>query len=62
MAVFTYFREKQMKLAKELLIKNDCKIHEVSRLVGYENVIKFTNAFKNVNGVLPSQLNITKKI
>lgn len=59
MGIFTYFRQKQMKLAKELLMKNDCKIHEVSRLVGYENVSKFTNAFKTVNGVLPSQIDIT---
>lgn len=53
-SVYQYYQQKQMELAKELLVKNNYIIKEVAHKLGYENAGKFTAAFKKHQGVLPS--------
>ncbi|MBO9203396.1 MULTISPECIES: helix-turn-helix domain-containing protein [Niastella] len=54
--VYQYFQEKQMELAKELLMENQLLIKEISWKFGYESTSKFSAAFKKHHGVLPSEL------
>lgn len=54
--IYRYFQEKQMELAKELIIENKFLIKEISYKFGYENTSKFTAVFKKQHGILPSEL------
>lgn len=54
--VFQYFQEKQMHLAKELLKEGQFLVKEISFKVGYENISKFSTAFKKHHGMLPSEI------
>lgn len=49
-----YMKDYRIKCAKELLQQNTHSISEIACEVGYENQSKFTEAFKDVTGVLPS--------
>lgn len=51
-----YFQQKQMYLAKNILMKDKIQIQELAGLMGYENASKFSSAFKKHNHVLPSKL------
>lgn len=53
--IATYMKEYRIKKAMELLMKTDSSIAEIADSVGYENQSKFTQAFKSVTGVLPSE-------
>ena len=53
--IATYMKEYRIKKGMELLIKTNCSIAEIAECVGYENQSKFTQAFKSVTGVLPSE-------
>jgi AraC-like DNA-binding protein len=56
-SVFQYFRNKQMQQAKEVLDRSpDLKIQDLASMFGYENMTKFSNAFKGLHGVFPSNL------
>ena len=55
-SIFQYFREKQMQLACQLLKTNNYSIAEVGSKLGYDNASKFAAAFKEVMGILPSEL------
>lgn len=51
--VARYMKEYRIKNAKELLMHTDDSIAQIAQMVGYENQSKFTQAFKDVLGVLP---------
>ncbi|MBS1645986.1 MAG: helix-turn-helix transcriptional regulator [Bacteroidetes bacterium] len=54
--VFQYFQQKQMQLAKELLSQDsNLYVKEIAHKLGYENVGKFSAAFKKHYGFLPSK-------
>lgn len=53
--IATYMKEYRIKKGMELLMKTNCSIAEIAGCVGYENQSKFTQAFKNVTGILPSE-------
>lgn len=53
--IATYMKEYRIKKGMELLMKTNCSIAEISERVGYESQSKFTQAFKNITGVLPSE-------
>lgn len=58
-SVFKYYRMQKMKLAQEMLLQNpDIKIKDLSTQFGYENAAKFTAAFKEELGILPSEVKI----
>jgi AraC-like DNA-binding protein len=54
--IFQYFQEKQMLLAKKILLENNLKIKDLANSFGYENSSKFSNAFLKQTGTLPSEL------
>lgn len=55
-SAFQYYRQKQMEKAKEMLEQDNVSIKTVASLFGYENASKFSAAFKNHHGSLPSEL------
>jgi AraC-like DNA-binding protein len=57
MTLFKFFQEKQMVLAKEMLSNDSLLIKNISHTLGYENVSKFSTAFKKHHGHLPSERN-----
>lgn len=59
MGVFTYFRQKQLFMAKELLQSGNYRVKEVAHLFGYENTSKFSKAFYQIHGELPSKIVFT---
>lgn len=50
-----YLTERRIKKAKELLKHTDLKIYEVSAAVGYKDSFYFSNCFKKVAGMSPSE-------
>ncbi len=53
MPIAAYMKEYRIKKAMELLSKSKNSIAEISQKVGYENQSKFTQAFKDITGILP---------
>ena len=53
--IFAYSRMNKMKKAKELLEDNKLSILEISLAVGYSNGGKFSKAFKETFGMLPTE-------
>lgn len=51
--IATCMKEYRINRAKELLLRSDMRISDISVEVGYENPSKFTQAFKRVVGMLP---------
>ena len=56
MPMYQYYQCKKMGYAKELLLKNNTLIKDVAYYVGYENISKFSTAFKKHHGCLPSDI------
>ena len=50
-----YLTERRIKKAKELLKHTDLKIYEISNSVGYHDSFYFSNCFKKITGVSPSE-------
>lgn len=53
--IAAYMKEYRIKQAKDLLAHSNRSIAEIACDVGYENQSKFTQAFKNVTGMLPKE-------
>lgn len=51
--VAAYMKEYRIKRAMELLTTTDAPISEIAEAVGYSSASKFTEAFKDVTGMLP---------
>lgn len=54
--VFQFFRKKQLESAKIILSRKELNIKQIALLFGYSNPSKFTNAFKDQYGFLPSEI------
>mgnify|MGYP001942453495 CR=1 FL=1 len=52
---YKHYLNYRMQRAKELLLTGRYTISEVSYMLGYENLTKFSKAFKKCLGMLPSQ-------
>lgn len=50
-----YLTERRIKKAKELLKHTDLKIYEISNAVGYKDSFYFSNCFKKMTGMSPSE-------
>ena len=50
-----YMKERRIVSAKEMLARSDMTIAEIAEDVGYRNQSKFTQAFKDVTGMLPKE-------
>jgi AraC-like DNA-binding protein len=55
-SIFQFYRDNQLNLAHAIIDKNVLKIKHLSSMFGYENPSKFSAAFKEKFGVLPSSL------
>ncbi len=55
MSVGEFILNERMKTARRYLIGTTYKISEIASLSGFENVYYFSNAFKKVHGVSPSE-------
>lgn len=53
--VFRYLQQLRMARAAELLCSTDQQVSEIALAVGYENMSAFTRAFRQEQGVLPSE-------
>lgn len=53
-SVYQYYLSKQMILAHQLITEKDVLIKDVAAMFGYDNVSKFTIAYKKHFGYLPS--------
>lgn len=49
-----YRNQKRLEAAKELLLTTELNVHEISSMVGFENVNHFINLFKKTNGNTPN--------
>ncbi|MDN5217308.1 AraC family transcriptional regulator [Fulvivirgaceae bacterium BMA12] len=58
--VFQYFNELKMTHAREMLMKDDLSVGEVSALVGYKNPQHFSTAFKRRYGITPIELKLCR--
>lgn len=56
--VFGYLHELKMEQSRQLLLKNDMKIAEVSERMGYKHATHFTSAFKKFFGYLPNKVKV----
>jgi AraC-like DNA-binding protein len=54
-SVYQYYLAKQMLLAHQLISEKDILIKDVAAMFGYDNVSKFTVAYKKHFGYLPSK-------
>ncbi|MDO5520999.1 MAG: AraC family transcriptional regulator, partial [bacterium] len=54
MPIASYMKQYRMNQAITLLRETDYSMAQIAIAVGYENQSKFTAAFKNVIGVLPT--------
>ncbi len=54
--LFQYFQGLQMKKAKEIISDSDLLIAAVAAKFGYENASKFSAAFRDFHGCLPSDI------
>ncbi len=58
-SIYKYFRNQKMKIALSILEQNsDIKIKDLATQLGYDNAAKFTAAFKEEIGFLPSKTSI----
>ena len=53
--IAAYMKEYRMKQARKLLAQTDLSIAQIAGQVGYENQSKFTQAFREITGVLPKE-------
>lgn len=56
-SIYQYFQDKQMELAFNYLKEQKLLVKEVSQLFRYQNVSKFSSAFKKRHNILPSEVN-----
>lgn len=54
--IYQYFNDLQMKTAFDLIKKDKLLVKEAAARFGYESQGRFSEAFKRVNGVLPSEV------
>ena len=54
-SVLTYITELRMEKAKELLIKTDCSIENITEKIGYFSVAHFSQLFKKIEGITPGK-------
>lgn len=55
-SIFQFYRQRQMEQAYQILSEGEILIKELANQMGYASVGKFSSAFKNQFGVLPSEM------
>jgi len=58
--LYQYFQDRQMDVAKELILENELLVKDLSYKFCYESPGKFSAAFKKCHGVTPSEVILSK--
>jgi len=53
--VFAYIREARLRKAQELLAASSMSVQDIAELVGFRSACNFTTAFRERQGITPSQ-------
>lgn len=53
--IYAYLKEKRIQKAAELLRETNHEIGKIAGMVGYDNASKFSNSFKSIMGINPSE-------
>jgi AraC-like DNA-binding protein len=59
--IYQYYLEQKLAIGKELIASKKKTISEVAYLLGYNKINSFSKVFKKYFGILPKDVNITKK-
>jgi AraC-like DNA-binding protein len=59
-SVYRYLSQYKMEQAKDLMMKTDITIAEISQRIGYKHATHFTSAFKKYFGYLPNKIKSAK--
>lgn len=62
MSYVEYITQLRINKAKELLTNCNCKVYEISDMVGYENSYYFNRIFKKITGMTPIEYKNLKKV
>ena len=54
-SIYAYLKEKRIQKAAELLRETNHEIGKIAGMVGYDNASKFSNSFKSIMGINPSE-------
>ena len=54
--IFAFVQEQRIARATHLLRQTSHSISEISDMVGFSNPSNFTNSYKSMTGLLPSQI------
>lgn len=54
--LYSFILQSRMKKAKQLILKNDLDLNELSVLVGYKRYTSFFHTFRSFYGLTPSDL------
>lgn len=54
-SIYAYLKEKRIQKAAELLRETNYEIGRVAGMVGYDSASKFSNSFKSIMGINPSE-------
>ena len=55
LSIYAYLKEKRIQKAAELLRETNHEIGKIAGMVGYDNASKFSNSFKSIMGINPSE-------
>lgn len=55
MNIIDYVLEQRMARAKQLLAQTSLRISEIAERVGYSDLLYFSNAYKRVTGITPTE-------
>ena len=61
-SILQYHIQKKMELAMQLILNTNLQIKYIAQEVGYESQSKFSAAFKNKHGKLPSEIRINNTL
>ena len=61
-SIATHINRHRMEKGAELLSKTEMSVAEISSVVGYESQSKFTQTFKSVYGLSPTEYRAKNKI
>lgn len=60
--IYSYYQEKRMICAKQLLVEENKTVTETARIMGYGSVSSFNNTFKRFFGLKPDKFQQTSKV
>jgi AraC-like DNA-binding protein len=53
--VTDYIQRTRIQVAEHMMLSTDLSLHHISAAIGYQNPSRFSELFKRINGILPSE-------